>query len=149
MSSQLQIARAFARFVHRGQKDKGGEDYFGHLERVAEVQPYPEYAVVGYLHDSVEDTDVDLELIRDIFDSRVERSVEVLTRRKGEPYKEYILRVKYSDDKAARSVKLADLSDNLSDDRVGNIKPSLSVRYSEAKALLLGDISVEQYVRGE
>ncbi len=51
-----------AREVHQGQKDKGGNDYFqSHLLPVAKSGFTWKEKIVGFLHDSIEDTDYDLD----------------------------------------------------------------------------------------
>lgn len=53
-----------ARDVHHGQKDKGGNDYFeSHLLPVAQSGFTWKEQIVGFLHDSIEDTDYDLDTL--------------------------------------------------------------------------------------
>ena len=51
--------------LHKGQKDKSGEPYILHVERVACNFPNdsPEY-LVALLHDTVEDTEVTIDDLR-------------------------------------------------------------------------------------
>jgi (p)ppGpp synthase/HD superfamily hydrolase len=77
---------------------------------------------VAVLHDVVEDTAMTLDdLRREGFSKEVILAVERLTHRDGENYEEYIERVRQNP--AARSVKLADLEDNMNLLRIRNPKP--------------------------
>lgn len=106
-------ALALATGYHAGQKRKNGEDYINHCKRVAEAvssrgEPY---SVVAVLHDTLEDTDLTREKIRDIFGAEVAFYVEVLTHREEQTYLEYILECKKNI--VTTEIKLADLGDNL------------------------------------
>lgn len=71
-----------------------------------------DYYVVGWLHDVVEDTSTTLGDLLDMgFDYHIVEAVDAITRRDGEDYREYILRVKT--DVIARYVKIADIGHNL------------------------------------
>lgn len=79
-------ARTFAIAAHHavGQKRKyTGESYVVHLKEVATTvanRPHtPEMVAAAWLHDTVEDTQVDIELIRDEFGSMVAEYVYYLT----------------------------------------------------------------------
>ena len=54
----IAAARLISKLAHKGQVDKAGIDYFTHPEAVAAMLDTPQEKVVGYLHDTVEDTDV-------------------------------------------------------------------------------------------
>ena len=70
-----------------------------------------EAKIVAILHDVVEDSAVTaVDLRKEAFSDVVITAVECLTRRRGEPYTEYVIRC--SSDDLARKVKLADLEDN-------------------------------------
>ena len=60
----IAAARLISKLAHKGQVDKAGIDYFTHPEAVAAMLDTPQEKVVGYLHDTVEDTDVTVEEIR-------------------------------------------------------------------------------------
>ena len=57
----IAAARLISKLAHKGQVDKAGIDYFTHPEAVAAMLDTPQEKVVGYLHDTVEDTDVTVE----------------------------------------------------------------------------------------
>ena len=115
-------ALSIAKRAHRGQTDKGGMPYWLHPYRVGlSVAEYGEDAmVVGFLHDVVEDTDITLRHLSYIgFWPHILDAVGALTRKEGESYKEYIGRVE--NNTIAMPVKIADLTDNLREDRLRNL----------------------------
>lgn len=74
-----------AREVHRGQKDKGGHDYFeSHLLPVAKSGNSWKEKIVGFLHDAAEDT----EYSSDAIIEKVESTLDELTSRKDDGWKE-------------------------------------------------------------
>ena len=98
---------------HAGQTRYNGNPYIIHPIRVSQELKSDTEKVVALLHDVVEDTDTTLAEISDLFGPEVTAAVEALTARKGESYEDYIRRVKVNE--IARIVKIADISDNLSD----------------------------------
>ncbi len=134
---EVSRAKALAEICHAGHADKAGRPYTEHLERVAEsVGRHAEEAAVAYLHDIVEDTPCTLDhLVRLGFDeARIVRPVEILTRRDGETYFDYIRRIAASGDRTARAVKRADLLDHLRD--TAAIPDGLVKRYRKALAMI-------------
>lgn len=156
---QLHFAKALAKNKHRNQTDKAGVDYFsGHLTTVATVVEQTvknnsghsplaykssDYVMAAYLHDSIEDTDLTLtDLKQTIIPHQVINAVDALTRRKGEPYFDYIERVKTH--QVALVVKLADLTHNLDHSRfktshdpdTEKTAQSLKKRYTKAVSIL-------------
>jgi len=136
LMSIVEKARIRARRMHEGQKDKYGNPYFEHLERVAKRVREMEYDFIddtsdielyiaaAYLHDVVEDTDAEIDDLYS-FGPEVSTGVHLLTRPKGIKYADYIDQIvsppKYEDiypqtdvgGKIARVVKLADILDHL------------------------------------
>lgn len=123
---EAQAARIVARLAHRGQK-YGHRDYFTfHIEGVRTILSACEgatyqHAIVAYLHDVLEDTDLtayELEAIG--FSSETIRSVIAMTRGHGahesETYAEYIMRLCL--DPVAPLVKHCDLTFNANQCRV-------------------------------
>lgn len=78
--SRPRMAQVLATFVHRGQK-YGTKSYMAHLEEVAElVRDWGDNAVVtAYLHDSIEDTQLSISTIDDLFGEFVSEAVGYLT----------------------------------------------------------------------
>jgi (p)ppGpp synthase/HD superfamily hydrolase len=110
--SQLEKALQFALYAHGAQVDKSGQPYIAHIMGVwSRVRDDEEtIQVAALLHDVVEDTNTDLEVIRSAFGERVANAVGILTHAKGTDYTEYIQNIGTSPD--ATKVKLADLADN-------------------------------------
>ncbi len=109
----------FAEEAHMGQLDKGGEPKICHVVRVgSSLLPDIEAAVVGLLHDIVEDTPASLhELIHrlDLTPAQA-NAIALVTRKEGESYADYIHSIATAATpgaQIARLVKLADLRDNL------------------------------------
>lgn len=134
---EVSRAKALAELCHAGHTDKAGRPYTEHLERVAKSVRYPAVAV-AYLHDIVEDTPCTLDhLVRLGFDEGlIVRPVDILTRRDGETYFDYIRRIVKSGDATALAVKRADLLDHLRD--TAAIPDGLAERYRKAFAILDG-----------
>jgi GTP diphosphokinase / guanosine-3',5'-bis(diphosphate) 3'-diphosphatase len=80
----LEQAFRFATEHHRGQKRVSGEPYMAHPIAVttilANMQMDMTCLVTGLLHDTVEDTDVKLDEIRDLFGEDVARCVDGVTK---------------------------------------------------------------------
>lgn len=121
----VQKAREFATDAH-GRHEQvrryTNEDYIVHpravAERVARYLPEPEVLAAAWLHDVVEDTDVDLEEIRQLFGDDVALLVDQLTSGPHGPELERAER-KLLDrlqlaqaDIRAKTIKLADIIDN-------------------------------------
>ena len=134
--AELERAEAFAREAHAGQVDKAGEDYSGHLERVAARMEEDGARAVAWLHDVIEDTTADAAMLRKAgFADDVIGDVESLTRRTAEPYSGYIERLRTTGSERAVAVKLADLADHL-EHRPEVIGRSLRHRYIQARKRL-------------
>lgn len=116
----LLLARQIALVAHHGQTRRNGEPYFNHVERVSFAAGKGlgiEGAIVGYLHDVVEDTDVTHDMLWTFFPSTVAFDVDALTRdgEIGETYPEFIRRINTLGSSVALQVKLCDLFDNMTD----------------------------------
>lgn len=136
------IASFIAAYAHRNQQRINGDKYFIHPYSVAMNfrkifctykfdgdlmvdLGIPFYGVeeLCYLHDVVEDTDINIEEIEAIFDNHptpqylrsfkcdIKSALIAITHKKGETYDEYYLRV-LSNEKASL-VKMLDIQDNL------------------------------------
>ena len=60
------MAIEVAKKAHAGQTDKGGEPYFFHVQQVANSLTDKNAKVVAYLHDTVEDTDITIEKLKEL-----------------------------------------------------------------------------------
>lgn len=131
MNKNVEICRALSKYIHEGQTDRAGVDYFsGHLETVASCFSDDDIAkCVAYLHDSKEDHGVTnsnlcahLEVHGVTFmDSLIiVVAVDAISKLEGESYNDYLIRVKANE--IARRVKLADLNHNMDLSRLKVIK---------------------------
>jgi (p)ppGpp synthase/HD superfamily hydrolase len=89
MSSLVSQAKEFALAAHGDQK-YGSHPYEVHLDAVAELaRPYGEQAeMIAYLHDVVEDTEVDIGAIAEVFGEFIAECVAILTDAPGSDRKE-------------------------------------------------------------
>ena len=142
-------AMRFAYDVHRGQVDKVGIPYIFHPIAVAERvssewgEDIPSYAepeiCVALLHDVLEDNPriTARTLATWGFPPNIVSLVEVITRRKDEPYEQYIKRCKIN--LITTRVKLADVEHNLQ--RIEYVperdQDRLKLKYNRALAMLL------------
>lgn len=151
----MQLAEAFkiAFDIHGNQRDRSGEPYLFHVARVAMSMKTDEERAVALLHDTVEASatlEAQVDLVRRIrlhFGEVVSKTVLRLTRTEFEPYMDYIRRL--STDKLAVKVKLADLSDNMREERLARLPDveadELRAKYGPAYLFLGGDIRIEAY----
>lgn len=106
--------------AHAGQYDKAGEDYVLHPMRVANRCVAPKAKIVALLHDTIEDTDVTEEYLRQQgFPDDIVDAVLSVTRREGEDYEAYIRRA--AANPIGLQVKIADLEDNMDIRRLPDI----------------------------
>lgn len=105
------IALELATKAHEGMVDRGGKPYINHPIAVASMVKSEKEKTVAYLHDVVEDTNVPIEKIYELFGETVGDAVALLTHDKNEPYMDYVKRVKANP--VARAVKMADLTNNM------------------------------------
>ena len=115
--TELEIAERVARYAHASQVDKAGEPYIHHVERVVALVAAGGDVVkaVAWLHDVIEDsTWTRWQLIeRAQISEPVADAVEIVSRKEGETYEQFIRRVVASQNPLAVPVKFADLLDHL------------------------------------
>ena len=98
--------------VHRGQLDKGGNDYINHPIRVSENCSLDEEKIVALLHDTIEDGDITADyLLMQGFPREIVDAILSVSRKRGEDYFEFIQRCKANP--IGRRVKICDLEDNM------------------------------------
>lgn len=100
--------------AHKGQTDKFGTPYIGHVMRVMNAGKTYDEKIVGVLHDVIEDCpEITLEyLLQEGFPNEIVFAIECLTKTPADQdYTEFILQTEQS--KLAVSVKLNDLQDNM------------------------------------
>lgn len=147
----IALAKEVAIKAHKGQVRKfTQEPYINHPRRVSEnVLEYIKdkimyyhptvYETVAWLHDAVEDSDLTIrELYAMGFPIHVVLGVESVTKIPGENYFNFIKRC--MDNKVGIFVKIADLTDNMSDLHEGSMKN----KYRLAKYILELRLGVEK-----
>lgn len=118
-----------ARF-HSEQTDKSGAPVLLHVFRVAEKMNTEEETICALLHDIIEDTSATFKDILE-FSPQIITAVSLITRRqRSETYKEYIDSL--AGNSIARRVKIADIEEHLSSDRIGFLNESMICRYAKA-----------------
>ena len=118
MTDKVYKAFCLAVRAHDGQYDKGGSPYILHPVAVASQVSGEEEKILALLHDTVEDTDVTNEEVREQFGNVIADALDCLTHRDGESYGEYLSRVMTNN--LAITVKLADLHNNMDLSRIKN-----------------------------
>lgn len=144
----------FAANCHAGQVDKQGINYIYHPLRVMLAVP-ERCRLVAVLHDTDEDTSATIDMLEDMGLGFVDAyALDLLSRKEGWTYKEYIARMVGADGFAgtlARIIKRADLADNLT--RIEFLaeeeRKSLYSRYLWAVAKLAESESTDLYVIAE
>lgn len=122
--------------LHYDQYDRAGLPYIGHCLRVANQMPMDSALYeAALLHDVVEDGCATLDdLAAAGVSPRALALVEILTRRPGETYPDYLARVKADPD--AAQIKRADLADNLAGWRLTRLAAAeagrLTMKYTQA-----------------
>ncbi|HEX6293200.1 MAG TPA: hypothetical protein VFZ66_28720 [Herpetosiphonaceae bacterium] len=113
-------AIAIAAQAHQDQIDKAGAPYMLHPMRMLMRMSTETEMIVAVLHDLVEDTDWTFEQLREEgFAEEVIEALHCLTRQAHETYEAFIERA--STNPIARSVKLADLEDNMDLRRIDTV----------------------------
>ena len=81
--SKIDRAAEFAKQAHAGQTRRGGEPYFNHVYRVAQLATQhtadEDIIAVAYLHDTMEDCEVSSAELAERFGNRVAAMVQELT----------------------------------------------------------------------
>ena len=133
--TMIERALCIAVDAHKRQTRKySGDPYIVHSIAVFQNVDGEDAKVVALLHDVVEDSDVTLESLLQIFPKRIVDAVDGVTRRDGESYGDFILRAK--ENELARIVKIADIEHNMST-LPGN--HNLKDRYEKALRELKGN----------
>jgi hypothetical protein len=110
------VAAALASRAHLGQADRFGGRMIDHVARVASAVP-PDACAVAWLHDVLERTGTSIDALSGDGLTQLEaEALALLTRRDGEAYETYVLRVAFApgeEGRLARTVKRADLDDHI------------------------------------
>lgn len=106
--------------AHLGQVDKGGTPYIFHPLHIAERVDTEYEICTALLHDVIEDSDITLDyLFKEGFPQEVIKAVDLLTRKEGMTYREFILKTKT--DTIARKIKIEDIKHHLDLTRLSEI----------------------------
>lgn len=99
--------------AHKGQTDKFGAPYIGHVMRVMNYGKTLDEKIVGALHDVVEDNPKYTfeRLLEEGFPKNIVNAVECITKLPGENYDDFVKRTEKN--QLAINVKLNDLRDNM------------------------------------
>lgn len=121
-SALIEKALEIAFAIHHGQRDLGGKPYIWHCLCVALRSSYlgDNAKAAGILHDVIEDSGgrVTLQALTDQgFPPLVVHTVDLLTRKSHETYTEYIERIAAANNDIPIYIKIADLRENLREDR--------------------------------
>lgn len=132
INKQKKVALKIAETMFANRKDKGGNPYIEHLKFVSKNSRLMIGAIIGLLHDLIEDTSWTLDDLRDLnmFDNVVIDSVELLTKPNDGDYLDYISNQVILSPYAA-DVKLADLKNNLDISRLNKITQEDTERMAE------------------
>ena len=137
--SDLDRAIFIAVQAHAGQVDKAGQSYILHPLRLMLKFNSADEMMVAVLHDVVEDSSITLDELRASgFSDVVVDAIASLTKKSGESYEDFILRV--SRNELARKVKIEDVKDNLDLTRLHKItdKDMLRIqKYHSALEMLI------------
>ena len=129
-----------AREAHKGQFRRiHKEPYINHPIRVAANFDDDKMKCIALLHDVIEDTGItDEELRLKGVDRDTIKIVKILSRREGETYYDFIMRIGNHD--KAILIKIADIKDNIRDLSEGSLKDKyrlaqyvLGYKYSKVK----------------
>jgi (p)ppGpp synthase/HD superfamily hydrolase len=113
MKSRTEVALDMHHAIYKDRLDRMGVPEGYHSMRVSIRGASTEEKIVGLLHDVVEDGYIPLEDIREVFGSEIATDIDTVTRREGETYKEFIVRIKTTGSRTAICVKVYDLRDNI------------------------------------
>ena len=120
----LDRAIEIATEAHRTQRDKGNKPYILHPLRVMlkVINQGENYAIVGVLHDVVEDNPDKFPLVsfQPLLPEQEYDALDRLTKHEGETRRDNYVRVKLNP--IATAIKIADLEDNMNITRLKNGK---------------------------
>ncbi|OTG65245.1 HD domain-containing protein [Acinetobacter silvestris] len=130
--SIIEKAIALAVQKHAGQVDKGNQPYILHPLRLMLKMKTPEQQIVAVLHDILEDTDTTVvDLISLGFSQEVIEAIQALTKKENESRIEAAYRAVKNP--IARTVKLADITDNMDLTRIPHPSAKDLLRLEEYK----------------
>ena len=112
--------------------DKGGFPYVIHLLKVYSGVSEEIEKICALLHDVIEDTDITYDDLRNVgYSEEIIDILTILTKLKGEDYRDYINRIIDSKNIHAMNIKLADLRHNMDSGRIKNPSPNDVMRITK------------------
>ena len=129
--------------------DKGNSPYVVHLLKVYSGVNNDNEKIVALLHDVLENTDVEYnDLLEMGYNKDIADAIVILTKNKGEDYRDYIDRIIKSNNKIALNVKLSDLKCNMDINRIKNPTTNdyerIHKRYEPAYDKILNKLNEEE-----
>ena len=129
--------------AHKDQVDKSGIPYIFHPFHLAEQMTDEDTTIAALLHDTVEDTNLTFDYLREQgIPEHIIVALKLLTHDESVPYLDYIKLIKVND--IAKAVKIADLKHN-SDltrlDEIGEKDMARVEKYKKAIAILENNMS--------
>ena len=129
--------------------DKGNSPYVVHLLKVYSGVNNDNEKIVALLHDVLENTDVEYnDLLEMGYNKDIADAIVILTKKKGEDYRDYIDRIIKSNNKIALNVKLSDLKCNMDINRIKNPTTNdyerIHKRYEPAYDKILNKLNEEE-----
>lgn len=142
-TTKLNRAIAIAAMAHDGQFDRAGKPYILHPISVMLRMDTDEERIVAVLHDTIEDTNITIDELREEgYSEEILAALELLSKESDDvPYMPFIERIKTN--ALATKVKLGDLAENMRTDRSPITKESDLIRmkkYQEAVDYLTSSI---------
>lgn len=127
MKEMIKLAYEICLEAHSGQADKVGMPYYLHPQRVAARCATDAERIVALLHDTVEDTYITPEYLREKgFPIEIVDGVLSVTKREGECYEDFVARAKRN--AIGRAVKIHDLEDNMDITRLDELSDEMVAR---------------------
>lgn len=129
----IELAKKYCDHYHKGQYRKGSNmRYASHPYAVADILTKYGYddpitLCIAYLHDTVEDSELNMNKVQEIFGYEISNGVYILSKNKGKmkdgqklSHADYLQRLSWARNKIKR-VKIADMIDNTRD--LQSLKP--------------------------
>lgn len=99
---------------------------------------------VGFLHDAIEDTDLDfIDLESEGLPNEIIEALKLLTHEEGMEYYEYVQRIIDSGNKTAINVKLNDLTHNIARGKAFGYE-NLVAKHGKAYAMIMDSLSKDK-----
>lgn len=129
--------------AHAGQFDKGGKPY--HLHPISVMKRLPtdvsdDVKIAALFHDLFEDTSITASTLRSLdYNENIITMVNLVSRKPGLTYMEFIQSIVDSGNRGAIIIKIADNEDNSDPDRIAQLPPEqqgIVKRYAKSLKLL-------------